>query len=136
MARSVTPRTVFLCIPSGTAAANLLRTDVFRLLRESPLIGRLVILSPLVREAGVPRRVLRRRKSPSRRWSRTSPASSSGGSSAILQEKYVKTMPTESMRIRVARERQLENGRETRYLDRGGLGAPKTKRRPRGRWPA
>src|SRR6187551_1359066 len=43
-------KTVFLCIPSGTAAANLLRTDVFRLLRESPLIGRLVILSPLVRE--------------------------------------------------------------------------------------
>src|ERR687886_344285 len=47
----------------------------------------------------------------------------------ILQEKYVKTMPTESMRIRVARERQLENGREVRYLDRGGLGAPKTKPR-------
>ena len=118
--------TVFLCIPSGTAAANLLRTDVFRLLRESPLIGRLVILSPLVREAAfrdefsaprvhfeelephepgfVERRIIR-----------------------ILQEKYVKTMPTESMRIRVARERQLENGRETRYLDRGGLGAPKTR---------
>jgi len=45
------PRTVFLCIPSGTPAANLLRTDVFRLLRESPLIGRIIILSPLVREA-------------------------------------------------------------------------------------
>ena len=43
-------RTVFLCVPSGTAAANLLRTDVFRLLKASPLIGRLVIHSPLVRE--------------------------------------------------------------------------------------
>src|ERR1700709_2214182 len=32
-------KTVFLCIPSGTAAANLLRTNVFRLLRESPLVG-------------------------------------------------------------------------------------------------
>jgi CDP-glycerol:poly(glycerophosphate) glycerophosphotransferase len=45
----------------------------------------------------------------------------------ILQEKYVKTMPTESMRIRIAREKQLEHGREVRYLDRGGIGAPKTK---------
>jgi len=41
----------------------------------------------------------------------------------ILQEKYVKTMPTESMRIRVARERHLEL-REVRYLDRGGIGEP------------
>ncbi|MFN8636049.1 MAG: hypothetical protein U0893_19550 [Chloroflexota bacterium] len=120
------PHTVFLCIPSGTPAANLLRTDVYRLLRESPLVGRIVILSPLVKEAAfreehaaekvafaelephepdfVERRIIR-----------------------ILQEKYVKTMPTESMRIRVARERQAELGRETRYLDRGGLGAPKTK---------
>jgi hypothetical protein len=117
---------LFLCIPSGTPAANLLRTDVFRLLRESPLVGRIVVLSPLVREAAfrdefagpkvafaelephepgfVERRIIR-----------------------ILQEKYVKTMPTASMRIRVARERQLELGREVRYLDRGGLGAPKTK---------
>jgi hypothetical protein len=124
--RPPTSHTVFLCIPSGTAAANLLRTNVFRLLRESPLIGRLVILSPLARESAfrdefsapkvgfaelephepgfVERRIIR-----------------------VLQEKYVKTMPTESMRIRVARERQLELGRETRYLDRGGLGAPKTK---------
>ncbi len=118
--------TVFLCVPSGTAAANMLRTDVFRLLQASPLVGRLVVLSPLVREAAfrdefagpkvvfeplqphepgfVERRIIR-----------------------VLQEKYVKTMPTESMRIRVARERQLELGREVRYLDRGGIGAPKMK---------
>src|SRR5438094_592065 len=45
------PKTVFLCVPSGTAAANLLRTNVFRLLRESSLVGKLVVLSPLAREA-------------------------------------------------------------------------------------
>ena len=120
------PRTVFLCIPSGTAAANLLRTDVFRLLRESPLIGRLVILSPLVREAAfrdefsAPKVVFEELES-------HEPGFVERRIIRILQEKYVKTMPTESMRIRVARERQLENGRETRYLDRGGLGAPKTR---------
>src|SRR5215210_7386093 len=45
----------------------------------------------------------------------------------ILYFFFNKTTTTESMRIRVARERQLELGREVRYLDRGGLGAPKTK---------
>ena len=118
-------QTLFLCIPSGTPAANLLRTDVFRCLRESSEVGRIVILSPLVREKHfrdefaadkvafaelqphdpgfVERRVIR-----------------------ILQEKYVKTMPTESMRIRVARERHLEL-HEVRYLDRGGIGDPSSR---------
>jgi hypothetical protein len=38
-----------------------------------------------------------------------------------MQEKFVKTMPTESMRIRVARADLLEREgqREVRYLDRG-----------------
>lgn len=120
------PRTVFLCIPSGTPAANLLRTDVFRLLRESPLVGRLVVLSPLVRED----RFREEFSAPKVAFAELEPHEPGFLERRIiriLQEKYVKTMPTESMRIRVARERQLELGREVRYLDRGGLGAPKTK---------
>jgi hypothetical protein len=120
------PRTVFLCIPSGTPAANLLRTDVFRLLRESPLIGRIVILSPLVREAAF-RDEFASEKVAFAELQHHEPGFLERRIIRILQEKYVKTMPTKSMRIRVARERQLELGREVRYLDRGGLAAPKTK---------
>jgi hypothetical protein len=120
------PKTLFLCIPSGTAAANLLRTDVFRLLRESPLVGRLVVLSPLVREAAF-RDEFSAPKVAFAELEPHEPGFVERRIIRILQEKYVKTMPTESMRIRVARERQLELGREVRYLDRGGLGAPKTK---------
>jgi hypothetical protein len=119
-------KTVFLCIPSGTAAANLLRTSVFRLLRESPLVGRLVILSPLVREQSF-RDEFSAPKVIFEELEPHEPGFLERRIIRILQEKYVKTMPTESMRIRVARERQLEDGRETRYLDRGGLGAPKTR---------
>ncbi len=118
------PRTVFLCIPSGTAAANLLRTDVFRLLQASPLVGRLVILSPLVREAAF----REEHAGPKVVFSELQPHEPGFLERRIiriLQEKYVKTMPTESMRIRVAREQLL--GREVRYLDRGGLDAPKTR---------
>ena len=120
------PRTVFLCIPSGTPAANLLRTDVFRLLRESALIGRIVILSPLVREAAF-RDEFASEKVAFAELQPHEPGFLERRIIRILQEKYVKRMPTESMRIRVARERQLELGREVRYLDRGGLAAPKTK---------
>jgi hypothetical protein len=119
-------QTVFLGIPSGTAAANLLRTDVFPLLRESPLIGRLVILSPLVRETAF-REEFAAPKVAFEELEPHDPGFVERRIIRVLQEKYVKTMPTESMRIRVARERQLEHGRETRYLDRGGLGAPKTR---------
>jgi hypothetical protein len=115
-----------LCIPSGTPAANLLRTDVFRLLRESPLVGRIVILSPLVREAPF-REEFAGEKVAFETLEPHEPGFLERRIIRVLQEKYVKTMPTESMRIRVARERELENGREVRYLDRGGLGAPKTK---------
>jgi hypothetical protein len=117
-------RTVFLCVPSGTAAANLLRTDVFRILKASPLIGRLVILSPLVREAAF-RDEFAGEKVVFEELQPHEPGFVERRIIRILQEKYVKTMPTESMRIRVAREQLL--GREVRYLDRGGLGAPKTK---------
>jgi hypothetical protein len=116
-------RTVLLCIPSGTPAANLLRTAVFGLLRDDPSVGRLVIISPYAADQsfreefdgpkigfadlapGVPgwleRRFIR-----------------------VMQEKFVKTMPTESMRIRVARAELIEREqqREVRYLDRGQLG--------------
>jgi hypothetical protein len=117
------PRTLFFCIPSGTPAANLLRTSVFPLVRDDPSVGRIVILSPYVADRhfvdefagpkvafgdlapGVPgwleRRFIR-----------------------IMQEKFVKTMPTDSMRIRVARADLLERAqqREVRYLDRGQIG--------------
>ncbi|MGE3908801.1 MAG: hypothetical protein AB7K36_05595 [Chloroflexota bacterium] len=119
-------RTVFLGVPSGTAAANILRTDVFRLLQESPLVGRLVVLSPLVREASF-REELAGPKVAFAELQPHEPGFLERRIIRILQEKYVKTMPTESMRIRVARERELEHGREVRYLDRGGLGAPKTR---------
>lgn len=120
----MTAKTVFLCVPSGTAAANLLRTDIFRLLCESPLVGKLVILSPLVREAAF-REELAGPKVAFSELQPHEPGFLERRIIRILQEKYVKTMPTESMRIRVARERQLELGREVRYLDRGGLDAPK-----------
>src|SRR4051812_42520235 len=122
----VKPQTVILCIPSGTPAANLLRTDVFRLLKQSPLVGRIVILSPLVREAAF-REEFAGEKVAFEVLQPHEPGFLERRIIRILQEKYVKTMPTESMRIRVARERQMELGREVRYLDRGGLGAPKTK---------
>jgi hypothetical protein len=119
-------KTVFLCIPSGTAAANLLRTNVYRLLCESPLVGKLVVLSPLAREAAF-REEHAGPKTVFETLEPHEPGFLERRIIRILQEKYVKTMPTTSMRIRVARERQLELGREVRYLDRGGIGAPKTK---------
>ncbi|MCC6176780.1 MAG: hypothetical protein IT305_15835 [Chloroflexi bacterium] len=119
------PRTLFLCIPSGTPAANLLRTDVFRLLRESPLVGRIVVLSPLVRDARF-REEFAGEKVAFAALEPHEPGWLERRIIRVLQEKYVKTMPTESMRIRVARERRLEL-REVRYLDRGGLGQPATK---------
>src|SRR5207253_4790760 len=42
---------VFLCIPSGTPAANLLRTPVFSLIRDDPAVRKVVILSPYAGEA-------------------------------------------------------------------------------------
>ncbi len=100
-------RTVFLCIPSGTPAANLLRTRVFSLVRDDPSVRRIVILSPysgeqrFVEEFGGPK-IGFAELAPGvpgwleRRFIR------------VMQEKFVKTMPTESMRIRVARAELLE----------------------------
>ena len=114
--------TLFLCIPSGTPAANILRTRVFSLVRDDPSVGRIVILSPysdeprFIEEFGGPK-ISFAELAPGvpgwleRRFIR------------VMQEKFVKTMPTESMRIRVARAELLErDGRgEARYLDRGQL---------------
>lgn len=109
------PDTLFLGIPSGTAAANVLRTPIFSTLRQLAPDLHLVVLSPLSREphfveefsgprvtleylephdpGAVERRIIR-----------------------VLQEKYVRRMPTASMRVRVARASHAE--REVRYLDR------------------
>jgi hypothetical protein len=120
--------TLFLCIPSGTPAANILRTRVFGLVRDDLSVGRVVILSPysaesrFVEEFGGPK-VTFAHLDPGvpgwleRRFIR------------IMQEKFVKRMPTDSMRIRVARSEMLERdsspGRaEVRYLDRGQFLAP------------
>ena len=102
-------------MPSGTAAANMLRTPIFATLKAARPAPRLVVLSPLsgerhfVEEFGgdgaelgpmpphepsaLERRLIR-----------------------VLQHKYVARMPTSSMRIRVARASRAE--REVRYLDR------------------
>ena len=121
---------MLLCIPSGTPAANLLRTGVFDRLREDASVGRIVLVSPyaveerFVEEFGGPK-VGFADLAPGvpgwleRRFIR------------VMQEKFVKTMPTESMRIRVARAELLEREgqREVRYLDRGqfsgGIKGPK-----------
>ena len=99
--------TLFLCIPSGTPAANLLRTDVFRCLREAPDVGRIVILSPLVREKHF-RDEFAAEKVAFAELQPHDPGFVERRVIRVLQEKYVKTMPTESMRIMVARERRLE----------------------------
>ena len=122
-------KTLFLCIPSGTAAANLLRTPVFRRLREAPEVGRLVVVSPLVREARF-REELAGDKVVFEALEPHEPGAVERRVIRVLQEKYVKPMPTTSMRIRVARERRLEaEAREVRYLDRGTLADPSTRAR-------
>ena len=120
-------KTVLLCVPSGTAAANLLRTPVFRRVRDAPEVETLVVVSPLAREAGF-REELAHDKVRFEELLPHEPGWLERRIIRVLQEKYVKTMPTESMRIRVARERRLELG-ETRYLDRGGLQEPSTRAR-------
>ncbi len=120
-------RTIFLCIPSGTPAANLLRTGFFPLLRDAEEVGCIVILSPLVREAHF-REEFEHPKVRFEELLSHAPGWLERRIIRILQERYVKTMQTESMRIRVARERRLELG-EARYLDRGGLGDPSTRGR-------
>ncbi len=119
--------TLFVCIPSGTPAANLLRTGVFPRLRDASDVGRLVIVSPLVGEARF-REEFAHPKVAFEALLPHEPGWLERRIIRILQEKYVKAMPTASMRIRVARERRLEtSAREVRYLDRGGLGEPRTR---------
>ena len=121
-------RTIFLCIPSGTPAANLLRTRVFPILRDEPAIGRIVILSPYAHESpfvdefGGPKVAFHGLDPGEPEWLERRFI-------RVMQERFVKRMPTESMRIRVARAGLLEREsmstrREIRYLDRGQLAPP------------
>ena len=113
-------RTMLLCIPSGTPAANLLRTGVFDRLREDAGVGRIVILSPYAAEE----RFVEEFGGPKVGFAELAPGVPGWLERRfirVMQEKFVKTMPTESMRIRVARAELLEREgqREVRYLDRG-----------------
>lgn len=123
--------TLFLCIPSGTPAANILRTRVFPLLRDDERVGRIVILSPYARDP----HFVEEFAGPKTAFAELAPGVPGWLERRfirIMQEKFVKTMPTESMRIRVARAELLEREqqREVRYLDRGqfGVGARGPKR--------
>jgi hypothetical protein len=112
--------TLFLCIPSGTPAANLLRTRVFGLLRDDPGVGRIVILSPYSAEP----RFVEEFGGPKVGFATLLPGAPGWLERRfirVMQEKFVKTMPTDSMRIRVARAELLEQEQrsEIRYLDRG-----------------
>jgi hypothetical protein len=119
-------QTLLLCIPSGTPAANLLRTSVFPLVRDDPSVGKVVILSPYSTE----QRFVDEFAGPKVRFADLAPGVPGWLERRfirVMQEKFVKTMPTESMRIRVARAELLEReatkgGHEVRYLDRGQLG--------------
>ena len=108
-------KTLLLGVPSGTAAANMLRTAVFSTLKEAVPEIRLVVLSPLsgephfVEEFASPKVQLEYMPP-------YVPGALERRLIRVLQEKFVKRMPTESMRIRVARAKRAEH--EIRYLDR------------------
>ena len=120
----VTPRTrgraqtIFLCIPSGTPAANILRTGVFSTIRDDPSVGTVVILSPLVSES----HFVEEHAGPKVRFEPLvshEPGWLERRFIRVMQERFVKTMPTSSMRIRVAKAARAES--EVRYLDRTPL---------------
>ncbi|MFN0071858.1 MAG: CDP-glycerol glycerophosphotransferase family protein [Chloroflexota bacterium] len=113
-------RTVFLCIPSGTPAANILRTGVFSAIRDDESVGTIVILSPLVSEP----HFVEEHAGPKIRFEpliQHEPGWLERRFIRVMQERYVKTMPTSSMRIRVAKAARAEQ--EVRYLDRTPLSA-------------
>jgi hypothetical protein len=112
--------TIFLCIPSGTPAANLLRTRVFPVVRDDTSVERLVILSPYAND----QRFVEELQGPKIDFAELAPGVPGWLERRfirVMQEKFVKTMPTESMRIRIARAEMLERAQqsEIRYLDRG-----------------
>lgn len=116
-------RTVFLCIPSGTPAANILRTGVFRHIRDDDAVGTVVILSPLVSEP----HFVEEHEGPKVRFEPLIPHEPGWMERRfirVMQERFVKTMPTASMRIRVAKAARAEQ--EVRYLDRTPLSARST----------
>ncbi len=111
-------RTIFVCIPSGTPAANILRTGVFSAIRDDDSVGTLVILSPLVSEP----HFVQEHAGPKVRFAPLIPHEPGWLERRfirVMQERFVKTMPTSSMRIRVAKAARAEG--EVRYLDRTPL---------------
>jgi hypothetical protein len=111
-------RTVFLCIPSGTPAANILRTGVFPAIRDDDSVGTVVILSPLVSQP----HFVQEHAGPKVRFEPLishEPGWLERRFIRVMQERFVKTMPTSSMRIRVAKAASAEG--EVRYLDRTPL---------------
>lgn len=119
--RPVRPRrTLFVCIPSGTPAANILRTGVFPAIRDDQSVGTVVILSPLVSQ----RHFIEEHAGPKVRFEPLishEPGWLERRFIRVMQERFVKTMPTSSMRIRVAKAARAEG--EVRYLDRTPLSA-------------
>ena len=103
--------TLFLCIPSGTPAANLLRTAVFPTVRDDPSVERIVILSPYASDAHF-RDELQGPKIDFAELAPGVPGWLERRFIRVMQEKFVKTMPTESMRIRIARAEMLERAQQ------------------------
>lgn len=116
-------RTLFLCVPSGTPAANILRTRVFPLIRDDAAVGTIVIVSPLVRQDHF-RNEFGGQKVRFEPLIQHEPGWLERRFIRIMQERFVKTMPTSSMRIRVAKASKAEQ--EIRYLDRTPLSAQST----------
>lgn len=103
-------RTIFLCIPNGHHAANLLRTDVFTCLLEVPYL-RIVILSPLVREARFVSEFQHDRVVLEELHSYDPPYVERAVYS-VLQERFARRTGIESVRIEIKRKHLLGgNGR-------------------------
>jgi len=114
---------LLLCIPSGTLAANLHRPPVFSLVRDDPSVRRITILSPYSSETGF----VQEFEHPKVDFGCLTPGVPGWLERRfirVMQVKFVKTMPSESMRIRLARVALIEreSRREERYLDRGERG--------------
>lgn len=107
--------TVFLCIPHGHHAANLLRTDVLPHLLASPEL-RLVILSPLVQD----RRFVDEFEHERVQFETLHPYDPPYVEQAvysILQERFARRTGIESARIEVERKRLLSGPRQKRSAE-------------------
>lgn len=103
-------RTIFLCIPNGHHAANLLRTDVLTCLLEVPHL-RIVILSPLVRNARFVSEFQHERVALEELYSYNPPYVERAVYS-VLKERFARRTGIESVRIEIKRQHLLGgNGR-------------------------